>query len=273
MNNLRHPPHPIRSIAHVRRSVPPLSPRKRGRRGVITAAVFPICELILFAVILSLTCAAQAQDIVAASQIISGDEIALQDGRVLRLAGVKAVTPNAKTFLESAVLNHALVLQDAKPDRYGRVNATASVQGQAQSIEESLLSQGLAFVYPAVGDDRLDSWLDAERQARREKRGTWADHPDVPAQDAPILCGKYGFVAGTVSGAERIKNKVYLHLGEGGQTDFTLEIAAHFLRALRKRGLDPLALQGKKLRIRGWVKRDIYPTITLSDPHQIEAME
>jgi endonuclease YncB( thermonuclease family) len=210
---------------------------------------------------------------VAVDKIISGDTVALQDGHILRFGGIKAIAPEAKAFLESTVLHHVLALQEISTDRYGRMTATATVQGEGHSVETALLHQGLAFVYSAAGDDpHLDEWIAAEKEARQNKRGLWRDHTDVFSDDAEKLYGHYGFITGTVTKAERVKNKVYLNFGADWRTDFTITIAAHDLRAFKKQGVDLLGMQGKRLRVRGWVCRDNGPMITVTDPHQIEWM-
>jgi hypothetical protein len=216
---------------------------------------------------------ARANEIVAAGQALSGDEITLHDGRVLRLGGVKAASPEAKAFLDSHVSGKALVLQDATTDRYGRVRATASVDGSPRTIEEELLREGLAFVYPAVGEERLEVWLAAEHEARVGKHGFWADTVDVASNDAPRLYGKYGFVVGCVAKAERVGNKVYLSFGAQERPEFTIALALSQMRTLKRQGVDALSLQGKKVRVRGWVTKGAGPTVTLTDSHQLELAE
>ena len=216
--------------------------------------------------------AVNADEAITAAQIISGDEISLSDGRVLRLAGIEA-TPDAKAFLQTNVVGHVVTLQDAAPDtdRYGRVVALAHIDGSTETLQDILLQNGLAFVYPALGDEpQLDRMLAEENAARQMGKGYWADHADVLPDNAESLYGKYGFVTGVVTKAERVKNKVYLNFGADWRTDFTIAIAAHDLRAFKNAGADPLAWQGKKLRVRGWVKRDFGPMITVTDPHQTE---
>jgi micrococcal nuclease len=226
----------------------------------------------LLCILLLLPAYAHAADFAAtADKIISGDEIALKDGRTVRLSGIKAAAPEATSFLESSVTGRGLTLQNAVIDRYGRIAAIVLIQGQNQSVEEAMLRAGLAFVYPATGDEtQLDEMLNWEHTARQEKRGYWAASPDISADNAEQLYGKYGFVTGVVTKAERIKNKVYLNFGADWHTDFTITIAAHDLRAFKKQGFDLLSWQGKKLRVRGWVKRDFGPMITVTDPHQVE---
>ena len=134
-----------------------------------------------------------------------------------------------------------------------------------------MLRAGLAFVYPGVGE--VDHQLALERAAREEKRGYWKDHADADARNAAALCGQDGFVSGVVVKAERIKNKVYLDFDPDRRSGFTLVIAAHFLRGMRKDGFDPLAAQGRRLRVRGWITREEGATIHLSDEHQMELLE
>ncbi|MDR3448209.1 MAG: thermonuclease family protein [Alphaproteobacteria bacterium] len=210
---------------------------------------------------------------VTATRILSGDTLQLSDGRVLRLEGVKAVGPRAQEYLQASV-GHELVLQDAVTDRYGRVAALVAVAGQQDTLQDALVRQGLAFVYPALGGEaRLDAMLAEESAARARKAGYWADHSDTPAAEAGNLIGRYGFVSGKILQAARVKNKVYLNFGADWRSDFTIAIAAHDLRAFKKAGIDPLALAGKNVRVRGWVKRDFGPMVTITDPHQIEIME
>ncbi len=192
---------------------------------------------------------------------------------VLRLAGIKAASPDAKAFLESAVAGRALGMQDATTDRYGRIVAVVSVQGEPQSLEDGLLQAGMAFVYPATDDAHLDSWCESEHAARLAKRGFWRDHLDVAASDAENLYGQYGFIVGTVTKTERVKNKVYVTFGTDRGAGLTLMIAAHNLRAFKKQGLDALSWQGKTMRVRGWIKHDSTPAIILTDPHQVEVIK
>ena len=215
--------------------------------------------------------AAHAEDALTTMRIISGDEIALSDGRTLRLAGIKADMPEAKSFLETNVTGRAVALQDATQDRYGRTVATVYVEGQNQSLQDEMLSDGLAFVYPALGNEpQLDAMLQSERAARQTGRGYWATHSDTPSDDAGKLYGKYAFVTGAIVKAERVKDKLYLNFGPDWHTAFTVMVAAHDLRAFKNAGIDLPTWEGKKVRVRGWIKRDFGPRVTVTDPHQIE---
>ncbi len=226
-----------------------------------------ILAFCLFSLFLS---SAHADEVVTAQKAVSGDTLMLQDGRTFRLAGIKAALPEAKEFLDSVASGRILVLQDASADRYGRVVATATIQGQTTSLQDALLGEGLAYVYPVLDDARLGAWMETERRARLSKRGFWTKHEDISSENAAALSGKFGFVSGVVSKAERIKNKVFLSFGAPEHPDFTVVIAARYLRPLKKLGIDALALEEEAVRVRGWVSGNEAPTVTIATPYQIE---
>lgn len=225
---------------------------------------------VLGAVVFLIACGpAYADDVVNATRVISGEEIELADGRVVRLDGIKAVAPEARAFLEKEALGRPLILAEATTDRYGRTKALLSVKGKNASLQEEELLEGLAFVYPEDdGDD--EPLFSAEREARRNKRGIWKEPFDKTSSEASENIGRYAIVEGVVSKAERIKNKIYLSFGNSERPDFTLVMAAKFLRPLRKRGLEPLESAGKTLRARGWITQDSGARMTLSNLNQLE---
>ncbi len=209
--------------------------------------------------------------------ISSGDEFTLKDGRTLKLEGIHgplAETPalrdQAHAEIEKLISGHELTLDDMTTDRYGRVSAQASIN--KISLQKTLLQDGFAFVYPAIGSDDLEEILKTENEARANKRGIWADdfYVDIPAEKADTKFGQFAFVTGKILKAERIKNKVCLNFGADWRTDFAVSIAAHDLHFFKKDGIDPLNYEGKTVRIRGWVKHDFGPMISVTEPGQIE---
>jgi hypothetical protein len=212
---------------------------------------------------------ALGQELVVARKALSGDEIELEDGRVLRIAGIKSDAPGAKDYLNALVSGKKLVLHERGWDRYGRLIAAPFLEEEARPVGQALLGEGMAFVYPAEGGGEVDAWLEAENKARSEKKGRWTVGPDTAARDSVKLVGGYGFVAGPVAKSARIKNKVFVSLGTG--EGLTVVIAAKHLRPFKKRGIDALALPGRRVRVRGWVGEG--PAITLSGPHQMELLD
>jgi len=213
---------------------------------------------------------AHANERVRTAAIIAGDELLLEDGRTLRLAGIAASTPLAKAYTESFVLGKRLILKDPVSDRYGRLVAEARLDDRAETLQEIMLRAGTAFVFSGEARPAQASWYEAERKAHHEKRGIWKSPSDIPAKTAQAHVGTYAFLTGTVTKAERLKNKVFLSFGAPDRPAFTIEIPAKFLRLFRKRGADALTLEGKKIRVRGWIEQKDAPTITLTDDRQLE---
>ena len=55
--------------------------------------------------------------------------------------------------------------------------------------------------------------------------------------------------------AARIKGRVYFNFGDDWKTDFTVTIGVPARRMFREAGTDSLSLGGKRMRVRGWLKR------------------
>jgi len=213
---------------------------------------------------------------VSAADAVSGEVIRLEDGREVRLIGIKADSDAAKTRLQSLINGKKFLLESAGNDRYGRVAADVYAGTDKIWLQGALLRDGLSFVYPPTGSEpHLDDLLKAEHEARQAKRGIWAKaaYADLPAaEEDKIHYGSFAFVSGKVVKAERIKNFVYLNFGSDWRTDFTVAIAAHDLHFFRKADRDPLELEGKTIRVRGWVKRNFGPMITVTHPAQMEVL-
>ena len=213
-------------------------------------------------------------------RVLSGDSLVLKDGRTVRLAGIKVPAKTqeaARRFLETKVENKPVLLEKTTEDRYGRLAAAVFTTDGVHNtdLQETLLSEGLAFLYPPTGDEpNLDFLLKKESQARQENRGLWTDpaYADIMAEEASKALGHFAFVRGKILAASRVKNKVYLNFGSDWHTSFTLEIAAHDLRAFKKAGIDPLELAGKTVRVRGGVQSRPGPVIFLTNPAPLEIL-
>lgn len=217
----------------------------------------------------------------ALSHALSGNDVALADGRMVHLSGVAqpfddAGRNQAQKNLQDLIADRQIVFEDAAPDRYGRLSAQIYAldrEGKKIWLQGEMLKRGLAFVYPPTGfEERLDEMIAAEASARRVQAGIWADaaYADSPADKATAKEGSFAFVSGVIVDTARVKNMVYLNFGPDWRSDFTIAIAAHDLHNFRRAKIDPLELKGKTVCVRGWVKQNYGPMIAVTDPGQIE---
>ncbi|EMO1313865.1 thermonuclease family protein [Escherichia coli] len=117
--------------------------------------------------------------------VIDGDTLdVLVDKRPVRVRLAQIDAPEkrqafgtrARQALSSLTYRQDVTVIEAGPDRYGRTVGTVYVG--AVNVNNELVRQGMAWAYrryvtePAV--------IQIEAEARREKRGLWADHAPVP---------------------------------------------------------------------------------------------
>jgi endonuclease YncB( thermonuclease family) len=230
-----------------------------------------------------------------ATEVLSGDRMKLSDGRIIRLEAIKApdagdLAAQSRAALQKLIINRPVTLDTPEAltlDRYGDTLAEAAVTDEAGKtifLQAAMLRAGMAFIYPPTGTEpRLADLYKAEDEARHSKLGIWADPAfadidaatlDAAATDskADDAYGHFAFVTGKVVNAERVKNFFYLNFGPDWHSDFTVAIAAHDLKNFKKQDIDPKDYAGKILRLRGWIKRDFGPMITVTQPGQIEVI-
>mgnify|MGYP001199796762 FL=1 len=109
----------------------------------------------------------------------------------IRLSGIDAPEKkqpfgaHAKETLSRQLFGQAVTVEWTKTDRYGRIVGKIEVDGFDVNLEQ--LREGSAWVYTQylrelpVEDRKL--YLEAERQAKSERRGLWRDSdPEPPWQ-------------------------------------------------------------------------------------------
>lgn len=231
------------------------------------------------------------------TQVTDGDTVTLDSGLVVRMIGTQApklplgregfptwpLAPEAKAALEGLALGRTVMLGygGEEVDRYERALAQVFVdQGGDQPVwaQALMVRSGLARVY-SFPDNRqcLDQLYVAEGQARAERLGIWANpYYSVRAADRPAdllqRAGHYELVEGRVLLADRSGSRVYLNFGRLWKEDFTVVIEAPALKIFSEAGLDPLALDGALVRVRGWVDDRDGPRIEVTHPEQIEVL-
>jgi endonuclease YncB( thermonuclease family) len=227
------------------------------------------------------------------TSVTDGDTLLLDSGLVIRLIGTQAPklplgregfptwpkADQAKDALEALTLGKPVQLfyGGARVDRYGRALGQLFVAGEPQVwVQGEMIAEGMARVY-SFPDNRacVGELLAMEAGARVNRVGIWTDpYYSVRRADRPADLlrreGRYELVEGRVLLAERSGALVYLNFGRFWKEDFTVTIDAGALRDFGK--VDPLALEGALIRVRGWVEVRDGPRLEVTHPEQIEVL-
>jgi endonuclease YncB( thermonuclease family) len=207
------------------------------------------------------------------AEVIDGDSLVLADGRTVRLVGIQApklpkgrafapwpLAEAAKTALAELARGKSVTLRfgGAREDRYGRVLAQL-VRSDGLWIEGELLRRGLARVYTFADNRAAAAALYAlESEARAARRGIWADpfYAPLTPEEALHHDGKLELVEGRIVSVARVSSQVFLNFGADWRTAFTVRLDRVALALFRAAGIDPLALEGEAVRVRGYIRRD-----------------
>ena len=214
-------------------------------------------------------------------------DIALDDGRVVRLAGLDGSLYRAPAAQQAAqaLLAARFVGKDveldvlaAGPDRWGRIPGDLTLPkgfgNPPDSAAEALLAAGLARVRPEF-EARACSLnrLALEDEARRRGLGVWADraHAIIPGSDLAALRslgGHFIVIEGRVRRVGFGRSRIYLDLAPRG--GLTLVVPRQFEPALARAGVAVGALAGRDVRARGVIDGRFGLRLEVGDPAMIE---
>ena len=212
--------------------------------------------------------------------IPDGRTIGLDDGRLVKLAGIAWTVPpdTAKAALADLMLNRTVSLKGtATPDRYGRIHAFPFVSSSETPVQYALVERGLAVMSGRLGDKGCaEALLDRERVARAARLGLWnsgesrhnANDPKVVLRDQ----GRFAIVEGRVLSVRKSGSIIYVNFGRRWSEDFTVTIAKRNEPTFMKEGLAPKSLSGRDVRVRGFVEERSGPWIEVTRPEQFEVM-
>ncbi len=219
-------------------------------------------------------------------EAVDGDTVILADGREIRLVGLQApklalgrksfkdwpLAEESKRAVASLTLGQRVTLRHGgtSRDRHGRTLAHLH-RADGLWIQGEMLKLGMARVYTFPDNRaRAAEMYALEAEARAARRGIWAHSfyavraPDGLKRDLDT----FQIVAGTVMDAAAVKNTVYLNFGPDWRTDFTIRLDSAALKLFRAAKLDPLALKGQTVEVRGWLRFKDGPMIDASHPEQ-----
>jgi endonuclease YncB( thermonuclease family) len=219
-------------------------------------------------------------------------DIALADGRTLRLGGLDAPTRDrgapqiaeaVRAFLNARLTGKepTLVLFAAGADRWGRLigdlQFTDRTMGLSRSTAAALLAAGYARVRPefetrACAPERLA----IEDGARGAGLGIWRD-PDfavIRSLDSELLRrrdGQFVVIEGTVRRVGFARSRIYLELAP--RDGPTIVVARKLEPAFARTGHSLGALAGELIRVRGALDDRFGPRIEIGEPAMIETVE
>jgi DNA/RNA endonuclease YhcR with UshA esterase domain len=85
--------------------------------------------------------------------------------------------------------------------------------------------------------------------------------------------GRFTIVEGRVVSVRDSGGTIYVNFGRRWSEDFTVTIAKRNARTFTAAGLEPKTLEGRRVRIRGWIEQRGGPWIEATRPEQIELVE
>ncbi len=240
----------------------------------------------------------QAPEQAHITQIIDGDTLVLAGGAQVRLTGIQApklplgragmkawpLAAEAKSAVSKMALGRDVVLfgLGRDSDRHGRrlaqilVADVASGQSRSDWLQGEMVRQGFARVYTFRDNRACAVALYArEREARAARRGMWRlDFYDIRSAEDDLGrdLGTFQLVEGTVHRVVRGKGDAYLDFGDDYKSDFSVIILARNLRLFDDEGYDLRGLQGRQVRVRGWLAKRNGPLIEVTHPEQIERL-
>ena len=151
-----------------------------------------------------------------------------------------------------------------------------AASGDERWVQADLLASGHARVAAHVGDRACAAELMRhERAARDGKLGVWSD-PDyaVRRADDPVAVagerGRFAIVEGKVLSVRESGGTIYVNFGRRWSEDFTVTIAKRNERTFAAASMDPKALAGRHVRVRGWIEERGGPWVDATSPEQIE---
>jgi endonuclease YncB( thermonuclease family) len=264
-------------------------PTHLPRRRALAPGVVALALALGLAAGRAAACGAAAGTVQAASVDERG-EIALADGRTLRLAGLDLPFPSrgdpalaaaARDLLAKRFVGReaALSLAAAAPDRWDRALGdlgAPDADAAPASAAEALIAAGLARVRPEYETRGCEAGrLALESAARAKGLGVWRD-PDyavLAADDLASLArrdGRFVIVEGVVRRIGLGRARLYLDLGGRGALSV---VASHKAQAAFQAAGAPLtALAGEKIRVRGALDSRFGPQLEIADPLMLERL-
>jgi endonuclease YncB( thermonuclease family) len=251
--------------------------KRRTRRNL---AIATACTLLVCNAAAQESCKLATIGTAKVAAVRDGRTLLLADGHELRLAGIE-VSDDSRAALQDLVAGRSLRLEWLGPehDRYGRLVAFAFAGDARESLQQTMLEQGRARGAMRMGGKACaDALLRAESAARAARRGLWADPNFAPLSAENLsrlqaIRGQFALVEGKVLSVRESGATIYVNFGRRWSRDFTVIILKRQQRTFVAAGVEPKNLEGRRIRVRGWIEQRGGPIIAAEAPEQIELVD
>lgn len=192
------------------------------------------------------------------------------------------IAESALTILKDMIEGKRLRLYRTKDRQLGRKNRLGhslfhlTQEGSESWVQGTLVRLGLARVRSESGNPEMIRELYAlEELARAEKLGLWAfpEYRIYTPEETMEHTNNFLIVEGRVMSAARKQNNIYLNFGHDWKTDFTVAVSTADNKIFFKANMNPLDLNGKTIRVRGWVRPYNGPFMEINHPESIEILD
>lgn len=216
------------------------------------------------------------------SEVLKPDLIRLDTGSLYLLDNIRVpavYAEQALAWLDANLIGQKITLYaspdlgEGARDRMGNQFAHAVIDSTPPRwVQGDMIASGLAWADSTVTNHNLMTELLAfEEQARTTAQGFWAA-PGMAVRKADAIGNardQFMLVTGTAVSTANKRSVFFANYGEDWKTDFTIRLNKKDLRNFPP-GFNIGRLDGKPIRIRGWVSERNGPTIELTHPEQLE---
>lgn len=225
--------------------------------------------------------------------VIDARTVLMKDGKIVRLLAIdyplnagESINPAEVAAKDRLVkllpagtevdLWQSLNSKTGRVNRMGHILAHLVTKKEERWVNGTLIDEGLGWTVTDMSNPELADQLYAlEDKARIAKKGLWSDklpYGVLSADKADSGIGAFRVVEGKITRAATSSNNLYLNFGSDMKKDFTVMISSSLRKSLSRKGIDPMSLSGRTVRVRGWLRSWNGPFMEMETPERLEIM-